>query len=108
MLPGGVKYVRQYCPLCTNRVNEFVAQTTTGELTGSMECIAGSVGLMRLSSENKRLTKDTLTFTKGLIEYACYEELDLSSAKEFCELLEIVVDDSDALLRTNEEETADQ
>ena len=38
----------------------------------------------------------------------CYEELDLSSAKEVCELLEIAVGDSDALLRMTEEETADQ
>ena len=106
-----VKYVRHYCSLCTNRVNESVVQASKGELTGSMECIAGSVGLLRLSSENRRLTKDTLTVTKGLIEYVCYdnyEELDLSSAKEVCELLEIAVGDPDALLRMTEEETADQ
>ena len=103
-----VKYVRHYCSLHTNRVREFVAQASKGELTGSMECIAGSIGLLRLSSENRRLTKDTLIFIKGLIEYVCYEELDLSSAKEVCEMLEINIGDSDALLRMTDEETAEQ
>ena len=103
-----VKYVRHYCSLHTNKVGEFVTHASQGELTGSMECIAGSVGLLRLSSENKRLTKDTLIFIKGLIEYVCYEELDLSSAKDVCELLEIDIGDSDALLRMTDEETAEQ
>ena len=103
-----VKYVRHYCSLHTNKVREFITHASQGELTGSMECIAGSVGLLRLSSENKRLTKDTLIFIKGLIEYVCYEELDLSSAKDVCELLEIDIGDSDALLRMTDEETAEQ
>ena len=103
-----VKYVRHYCSLHTSRVRDFVIQASKGELTGSMDCIAGSIGLLRISSEKKKLTKDTLIFIKGLIEYVCYEELDLSSAKEVCELLEIGVGDPDALPRMTDEETSEQ
>lgn len=85
-----------------------MAKAKKGKLAGSMNCITGSMGLLRISSENRKLTEDTLIFINGPIEYVCYEELDLSFAKEFCDLFEIAVGDSDAVMRMADEETAKQ